>query len=552
MKHTILHITDLHLDNFEGTEEHLRKGYYKEYIDGLAEKIISSKLNINSIVVSGDLVNRGKIENFDFVGNILEFLANKFDVPKEKICFCIGNHDFKYNEENNEGTNSEIVRKPYSDFVNSYNHNELYANQRFALIKIDESVYYLSVDSTLGSHETKFRGKPGIINQKEIDDIVTDVIRERIPPSSLLLIGCHYPIISFPSGLAAEGEENWEENHLWKSAIPLRKRINNLKSLNKIWFMGDCHIPDHIEFEDAYFIMTGRFGGTTNVTEIKHITQIPRQCKVISFSTEKEKITIHTFSFEPTTHKDNPNYGNWTSKEGEVRPIKPKEIESTISSNQKSRVLKLIHPDTEDMILSRILENDLYSFGRYVTSENNTSLGWVNINQLLNSTKLLSNIIDKSLKFISEHIHLEFTESIVIGLDFWGSIIGSQISARSGIKNFSVATRGNGQYHSLFELSNNYLEHELTKCKEILFVIDVISCGDTLNRLIEKCLAINSSLTFNVISIISNSSTLKDENFIKIQAAGTFCEKLKIPVIQNDELPSDDFLPTSIDLSTKK
>jgi hypothetical protein len=552
MKHNILHITDLHLDNFYGTDEHLRKGYFKEYIDDLVDKFVSSKLKINSIIVSGDLINRGKTENFKFVETILEYLASKCDVPKNNICFCIGNHDYKYSDEDNEGTNSELVRKPYTEFVKTYNHTKLFENQRFSLIKIDEKIYYFSIDSTLGSHKAELRGKPGIITQEEIDEIITDAIREIIPQYSLLLIGCHYPIISFPSGLAPEGEDDWEENHLWKSGIRLRSRINNLKSITKIWFMGDCHIPDHIEFEDAYFIMTGRFGGTTKIDEVKNISQIPRQCKVISFDTEREKFNIHTFSFEPLTHKDNPNYGQWTSKDGEVRTIKPKEINTAIASVVKSNVLRLIHPDTEDMILSRILENDLYSFGRFVTSENNTSLGWVNINQLLNSTQLLSKIVEKSLKFISEHIHLEFTESIVVGLDFWGSIIGSQISVRTGIKNFSVATRGNGQYHSFFELSNNYLEQELTKCKEVLFVIDVISCGDTLNKLIEKCLIINSNLTFNVISIISNSSTIKNDNFIRIRTAGTFCEKLKIPVIQNDELPSDDYFPTSIDLSTKK
>jgi len=551
MKHSILHITDLHLDNFEGTDEHLRKGYFKEYIDGLVEQINISKLSVNTIVVSGDLVNKGKVGNFQNVEKILEYLADKIDVQKEKICFCIGNHDFKYKDEVQDGSNSEIVRKPYSDFVSNYNHDRVFENQRFTLFKIEDSVYYLSIDSTLGSHDSKLQGKPGIIAQEEIDKIMTDVIREKIPSGSLLLIGCHYPIIAFPSGLAADSEDNWEENHLWKSANALRARINDFKAINKIWFMGDCHIPDHIVFEDAYFIMTGRFGGTTNVKELKHISQIPRQCKVISFSTADENFPVHTFSFEPITHKDNPNYGKWTSKEGAVRTIKPKESKPAIVSEEE-KVLHLIHTDTEEMILSRILEHDLYSFGRFVTSENNTSLGWVNINQLLNSTELLSNIVEKSLKYISEHIKLNISESIVVGLDFWGTIIGSQISVRTGMKNFAVATRGNGQYHSLFELSNNFLEDELRNCKEIIFVIDVISSGDTLNRLIENCLKININLSFHAISVISNSATIKRENFLQIKSAGTFCEKLKIPVLKNEELPSDEFLPVSVDLSSKK
>ncbi|MCA0447991.1 MAG: metallophosphoesterase [Bacteroidetes bacterium] len=551
MNHSILHITDLHLDNFTGTDEHLRKGYYKEYIDDLVVKIKKSGTGIDTIIVTGDLVNKGKVENFEQVGIIIEYLANKIDVKKENICFCIGNHDYKYKEELPDGSNSGIVREPYFDFVQSFNQNVIYKNQRIVLIEITTNVFYLSIDATLGSHDSKLQGKPGIITQTEIDEILSEVIHEKIPVDSLLLIGCHYPIINFPSGLPGHGEDTWEENHLWKSANALRTRINNIKSITKIWFMGDCHIPDHIEFEDAYFIMTGRFGGTTNISDPAYISQIPRQCKIISFRNESEPVLVHTFSFEPTTHKDNPNYGNWAFKIGEIRAIKAKDFTSEKLIETK-KIHYLIHENTQEMILSRILEKNLYSFGRFVTSTNNTSLGWVNINQLLNSTELLSNIVNKSLKYITEQLKLDFSSSLIVGLDFWGTIIGSQLSIRTGMKNYAVATRGNGQYHSVFELSNTYLEHELINCKEVLFFIDVISCGETLNRVIENCIKINDKLEFHAISVISNADTIKKENFSKIKSSGTFCEKLKIPVIKNEELPSDEYLPPSVDLSFKK
>jgi adenine/guanine phosphoribosyltransferase-like PRPP-binding protein len=365
-----------------------------------------------------------------------------------------------------------------------------------------------------------------------------------------LLIGCHYPIIAFPSGLPSDSEDNWEENHLWKSANALRTRINNIKLIDKIWFMGDCHIPDHIQFEEAYFIMTGRFGGSTNITNAKYISQIPRQCKIVTFCSESETIPVHTFSFEAATHKDNPNYGKWSLKTGEIRIIKPPENRPLVQK-EKNAFLHLINSDTEEMILSRIKEKDLYSFGRFITSKKNTSLGWVNINQLLNSTELLSNIVDKSLKYIDEQLNISYGSSIIVGLDFWGTIIGSHISIRTGMKNFAIATRGNGQYHSIYELTNNYLESELKNCKEVLFIIDVISCGDTIKRLTETYALINDKIIFHVVSVISNSSTINVINFEKIKSAGTFCEKLNIPVIKNDELPDCEFLPASIDISPK-
>lgn len=550
MKHSILHITDLHLDNFDGTDEHLRRGYYKEYIDELVELINESALEVSSIVVTGDFVNQGKIENLENVKVILSYLANKLDVNQNQIHLCIGNHDFKYKDELPDGSNSEIVRKPYEDFTRSFKQKTIFENQRIKLVESENDVYYLSIDSTLGSHSPKIKGKPGVIKQEEIDEIVSKVLREKLPANSLLLIGCHYPIVAFPSGLPADGENNWEENHLWKSANALRTRINKIKSINKIWFMGDCHIPDHIQFEEAYFIMTGKFGGTTKISKIKYFSHIPRQCKIVSFCTENDQVPVHTFSFEAATHIDNPNYGKWSLKKSVIRSFRSIVDQNSVQKDTGS-IFHLIHAKTEESIITRIKEKDLYSFGRFVTSENNTSLGWVNMNQLLNSSELLSNIVDKSLKYISDKLNIDFSSCVIIGLDFWGSIIGSQISVRTGMKNFAVATRGNGQYHSYFELSNTYLENELLHCREVVFVIDVISCGDTLNKLVNNCFRVNENLVFHVISVISNASTIKIENFSNIKSAGTFCENLRIPVMRNEELPDDDFLPPSIDLSPR-
>ena len=64
----ILHITDLHLDEFEGENEFLREGFFEEYIDRLfstiENKLASEKIDF--LIVTGDFINIGKIENYNF------------------------------------------------------------------------------------------------------------------------------------------------------------------------------------------------------------------------------------------------------------------------------------------------------------------------------------------------------------------------------------------------------------------------------------------------------------------------------------------------------
>ena len=177
MKKSILHITDLHLNSFTGTKEHLRKRYYQEYIDGLVRCIISSEQEVDIIVVSGDFIDKGKTDNFKNVTEILNYLGDKLKVDNKDVCVCIGNHDYNYKKEFLNGNNSTILRKPFYDFASNYSGEILEQNNRSFLKLIDDNTYFLSIDSTLGSNKKNLRGKPGDITDEEIDIVINDIIK---------------------------------------------------------------------------------------------------------------------------------------------------------------------------------------------------------------------------------------------------------------------------------------------------------------------------------------------------------------------------------------
>jgi orotate phosphoribosyltransferase len=553
MSKSILHITDLHLNNFDGTDEHLRKRYYREFLDGLVNCIKESNQKVDIIVISGDFVDKGKTDNFQYISEIVEYMRSKLTVEKSNICACIGNHDFEYKKEESDGSNSNELREPYKGYSSQYNATVITSNDRASLEKLDSGIYYLSLDSTLGSQLPDRKGKPGNISEEEVDIIVNDILRENIPENNTLLIGCHYPIEVFPNSLGGVSEENWSDKHQWSQAGFLRSRINNIPNVLKIWFFGDTHFPDHLFYENALFVMTGRFGGSTNSA-----SQLNRQCKIVNLNVGSNIENIVTYNYRMTTHEDSSMNGRWSSEVSAIRtiqtsnndrevPVAKTPIAPTINSDNIDKISDTI----EKKIIERIKNLDLYSFGRFKTSNDSTSLGWISINQLLNEQKILSSIVSKSVSRIENLLNHSVTEIAIIGLDFWGAIIGSQVSVQTGIKHFCLATRGHGQYHSNLEITNMQLEEIIPNLKGIVVFIDVISSGSTVNKTIEAIKQLNSVIEFHLISVISNNNQLKSEFTRNLNSKGTFCLDLKIPVLNNAELPDEDILPPNIDFSIK-
>jgi orotate phosphoribosyltransferase len=556
-EYNILHITDLHLEAFDGTKEHLRKRFFKEYIDGLVDLVNGQSLQIDFVAMTGDFVDKGRTENFIHIIEIIDYLVAKFKLDRSRVGVCIGNHDYKYKEEPNDGTNSQEVRKPFSTFAGNFcNGKSEKNNERGSLSRIEENLFFLSIDSTLGSHHEKLKGKPGNISDEEIDIIVNDFVKDSVPSGSVLLIGCHYPIEMFPDSVGYSSEDDWTANHFWAKAAHLRNRINAQRGLKKIWLMGDTHMPDHLRYQhdDVFYVMTGRFGGSTDSRKPSYLF---RQCKVVSTKENGQDI-VTTFSFEMAGHEDSSMGGRWRHEVSDIRSLHMplKTIEKPESDNTaaelKSRVaIELISDVIQETLVNRVIEFDLYLFGRFITSSNKTSLGWISINPLLNETKLLASIVTKTSDRILEKILCAPEEAAIVGIDFWGAIIGSQVSVLTGVTHYCVATRGNGQYHTSMEFRNQMLYNRVKSVAEIVIISDVVSCGGTIEKIIGSIFQINPKIKVHLVSVVANTSSINFTDQPNIISFGSFCVAIKIPIVSNDFLPDERMLPANIDFSIR-
>ncbi len=531
----ILHITDLHLNNFNSENEFLREGYYQEYIDKLYDEVsITDEIKeVDFLLLSGDFIDIGKIENFPEISKIIDYLCQKFKIKPNSVCCTIGNHDYQWKIQKADLSDSVDLKKPFYEFVLPYNEDIINQEDYYTFKKLDTDIFYLSLDSTWKSID----GKPGIFNIHEEDKLIND-LRKHINQNSTLLIGCHFPIISYSNNFLAMEEVNWHENHIWIKGATLRDRVKNLNAKNTIWFHGDVHASDQSIIENETFILTSKFAANLSISEI------PRQAVMLLLNDcGLEKIT-YNYIFD--THKQHPNLGKWvSSKSQQIRAFKQQEeTKDSIISSPNS--LKLIDDEIQSTILENISVENLFQFGRFKTSENITSLGWVDINKLMSNKYLLGRISEKGFIHIDQIVKSNSDKVLFVGLEIIGSILASQLSVRFNVKNEIFPIRGKHKYYSSEETNDSKILESIIHFEEVVIFIDIISSGSTINDLIKQFNDKNKELKIHVISIISNDLKTKISILPYTSSYATFCSTLKIPIIADEDLPNENIFKSTL------
>ncbi len=529
----ILHITDLHLDHFEGDVEFIRNGFYREYIDRLFASL-EKKINpieINYLIVTGDLINIGKIENYENVEIILNYISSKFSINKKNICLTIGNHDYKWKELKIQDIEKEkLLKLPFKEFRDKYNSTYVEEVDYFFLTKLDNNTYFLSIDSTWNSQE----GAPGEFSVSEEDRLVT-LLNDSIENNATLLIGCHFPIISLDNNFLAGEDTDWHNNHIWIKGNSLRDRIKRVKTINTIWFHGDVHASDQKIIDNEIFVLTSKFGGKPDTSAQR------RQAVLISINeTHISKITCN---YEFPAHEQNPRLGDWICSDiQELRKSTPVEQHKLPNTDK----LSAYNEEVEKEILRLVKGRELYKFGRFHISDEYISLGWVDINKLMSDKELLNRISDKCYELIRSKITNSNADTLFLGIEIIGGVLASQLSVRLNIKNSIIPVRSKSDHYSEFEFSHSSAFENIINIKDVVIFIDIISTGNTINSLVADIISKNADINIHVISIISNDIENKLISIPNTKSYTTFCTSLKIPLIKHSEMPEEEYVKTNL------
>jgi len=531
-----------------GDTENLRGGFYQEFIDNLFTLIEENKLGkIDFVVNTGDFINVGKTENYEHAKKVLDYILKRANLTNQEVAVCIGNHDFKMKE---SGTWEEKT-KAFKDFSKEFVPGELVAEVFRAQLFYNRGydIQILIIDNA--SREENIN-EPVLLTTKQQDDII-GLARNYIKSQNLIVVS-HYPMLVFPMSKYVSEDQDWVKEHVWKAGHNIQHRLSQLRPQGKTFFLcGDGHIPDAFQSGNKIFVMTGLLGGNyTKRTSDGKPFFMQTQARIIKFG-EDSTVKLSTFNYKPGGFDYDVSSGIWEYEISNIREVIDKA--KPVMEKTSSRTLILSDP-LEKEIINRIKRERLYKLGRFVTSSEFHSMSWVSINRLFEEQQIFVSLIDKGLEWLKQIIK-EQSQALIIGVDFYGAMIGAHLAIRAGCKNECFTSRylESGDKEPILNLV--YTIKSIADIRDIIFVTDVVSSGQSVLNIIGQIEALFEELKkqkltvrYHSISVISDTNIMRDNFDSKMSSIKTACGSLRMPIIRSNELPDTDILTSRIDFTS--
>ena len=569
----IFHLTDMHIADPSSREEHLRTMFYAEYLEGICQcikKVDNSSIPIDAIVLSGDIVDRGVVSNFDHAKHVVKTLAKQLNVNEESVFLCNGNHDIVRDLE----LSGDILeaRSKFYDFSRLFSRREgsekISDRAEFIGSNTAARIHFLSLDSTIGAAGNDCAGSLDVDERDKVANFLrakrdSNIISEK----HVLIVASHHPPISITevSPVVDEGDPDWHKKHIWHDASALATRIRRaLPNVPIIWFSGDVHQPGWDVKNNICFVTTGCFGRKIGG---RH-SNIPCQARLIDLPHDLS-LTSKLFLYRHKTHNTISDQGDWEIEESpadrtnkftfqaeilhaESLPANPLSNKITNLPESALGVLTL-SDDLEISILRAVQNSNLYQLGRFSTNANITTLAWVPIAPLLNYGSIFASALRSMMDRISIIIKDNPSKSIVlIGLDCWGSIFASQISVVTGVKNICIAGRTASRLSSRPEGLTSGALSELRDTDICVVFTDVIGTGESLlrvkNAILNSVDAERIPSQFYAFSLICDRLNPRRNLSNEFVSVFTCCGNLRIPMIDDNLLPPHSILQPLVSL----
>jgi predicted phosphodiesterase len=540
----ILHLTDLHIANPNGTNEALRKGYYKEYIYDLKKSFVDKQIDM--IFVTGDIVDCCNVDNYEHAANVLRYLAKTLSVPLDKVFICNGNHDV------NRDTGSRLEFDEFSESL-SEGKNKVFSSDYYSGYKINNDLV-LTIDSI---NKNYAEGYPSTtIVESIVDGLVSEVEKQKV--ENLFILSHHATYVGEMATLATIDEgDNWSKDHIWLAGDLIFRRVAREPNISgkAFWFAGDVHMPQHLVIDDRRIISTT---GSLNFIggDVKGTTMPPSVRLMNSNKIDRSS----QFEYKRHNHKGTGCEGKWN--EVHVSAIKRQlsdDSSGTISQNNitpntgtynpsNSYVTNSNHEDQKNNLLiwnaefdtklkDNVNRNKLYRFGQFSKGGELTSLSWISITQLFQDPSIYGEVVKSfrdAIKCKSSTFGIEKQDCLIVGIDNWGAILSARLGAATNIRSCGIGVKGGNESYDDAEIVNSSLT-SIIKSKKLVFVVsDILATGNTIKN-VYRDLSLDEVVRKVSLSVFVDLS----RNYIHLPFFDNnvvLCGSIKIPVIETRQI----------------
>ena len=525
---TILHLTDLHLDVSFGNREALRSGYFREYLFSVVE--YSKQKSVDKVFITGDIVNQYNIASYPTAMEIIEHLCDELQITKKDVFITNGNHDVDYET----GNCSEF--KTFASQID--NEKELVASgDRYKIFSHNNDLI-ICLDS-IGQNFTT--GTPDCID--DISDEIVTLVAQHCSQDVFVL--SHHPVLSkdIADSISVE-EPEWHVKHQWSSGNVLLNRFANpAVSKNKIfWFAGDVHVPEHSVINSKIVHLTT--GSLYLVSDSNDGKTLP-QARIFDPSCFSDS-TICTFSVANFSGKN--HLGSWKIEDitainqstGEASSNIVVKAKSSFQDSPETQKLLFEPLDNKlDLEISKtISDKELRIFGSAIDKNGVSTLSWISITSLFQNQQLYIKVVQqfrnkiKKIVDASSQSELKF---LLVGIDNWGAIMAARLGAATNIPSCSVATGDSEHTHIIEEVVNSELKAIISSKVEVFFITDVISTGQTLDRIVSE-LEVPSNLTIHLLSVFFDNNQEHEFEISRFKNRFAACTSTRLPLIDSNKL----------------
>ena len=509
MNINILHISDLHLEEFKPQGKNLIKSRFQENnFQTKFYKTLKDNCNkLDYVIITGDLANKGISNEYTLVREFLDEIIKKTSVKKENILICPGNHDINWgksekayinnaNKEINKGNprpnekeSFKFHQEKFEDFKkfydNFYSNNKIEFNSentvfRDLKIKVDNVELQICIINSCFEESHYPDNHHGYIEHGSLDKYL-----EQQNSSTLKIALLHHVPISINKTKVID---NWDEEIKYLCKIHnirlflfghQHKNQGNKLSEGKNEFL-QYSVGAFAKIEDgvnnSFNILSLSYNETESNIEVKKTPfHYINDGDELDWHLLEKKVFTEKLSYEkPQIEEPNPVALIGDEK---VNYEFPKKIE--LFSKK---------------LVEIISNNNLFNSGHYHWNPSTRTLGFIDTYSLL--SKRVNSLVAKGS--ILELYNSNILESdFILGIGQEGNVLGGFLAMDKGLPFTSIP------YHSR---NNDYSKHEkdlnIKGHKTITIVTDVIhSASSIMNIVKEKVKSFEHVEKINLLSL---------------------------------------------------
>jgi len=492
MSINILHISDLHLEEFKPKNQGVIKSRFQEktFEDKFFTSIKDSGVKIDFVIITGDLANIGTTDEYKIVIEFLERLVQEIQIDKKNILICPGNHDINWrkskqafhnhaaksmnngNEPPNENEAYQYHNEKFEDFKQFY--NDFYSDKslqfspqdavfRDLTIQLEDNVEVQLCMINSCSRESHYKDNHyGYIDYDRFDSFL------KTSNSSILKIAIlhHVPMVL----------NNTRYIKNWDNEIKYLCQKHNIR----LFLFGHQHKSQGNKIKDSKGEFLQLSVGALGKSEAK----VQNTFNILSLKYHNSTLEVSKTPYQYIEHGDEPDWIPLDAlKDVEIityeKPVIKEPAPADLIGGEE---VKYEFPKKIELFSDRLLEivtkNNLFSSGHYHWNSSTRTLGFIDTYSLL--AKRENSKIAKGgiLELFNTHA---LDSDFIIGLGQEGNVLGGFLAMNKGLPFTSIP---------YFSRSNDYSKHEkdlnINGKVKITIVTDVIHGASSVMNIIKE------------------------------------------------------------------